>query len=355
MFNHKRLSLARKRRRLTAKGVAELAGVTPMTISRLENGENQPDDATVDSLAMALNYPRDFFFQDDPEEVDVDSVSFRSLSKLSVRERDAALAASSLGLQLTSWVEDKFRLPTTNLIDLSHETNPEAAARYLRQFWALGERPIGDMISLFETHGIRVLSLSENTASVDAFSFWRDDKPYIFLNNFKTAERSRFDAAHELGHLVLHRHGGPKPTRAAEREADSFASAFLMPAMDVKSRFTGGATIRTILKGKFRWRVSAMALAFRLNALGKLSEWQYKKICIELGRRGFRTGEPDGIDRETSVIWRKVLAQLWAERTTKNDIAHQLHIPLDEVEGLIWGLAGAPSQPNAGGALSLAK
>src|SRR5271163_308649 len=35
VFNHKRLSLARKRRRLTGKGLAELAGISAITVSRL--------------------------------------------------------------------------------------------------------------------------------------------------------------------------------------------------------------------------------------------------------------------------------------------------------------------------------
>ncbi|MGL3210465.1 ImmA/IrrE family metallo-endopeptidase [Bradyrhizobium sp. BR 1433] len=81
------------------------------------------------------------------------------------------------------------------------------------------------MLALLETKGVRIFSLAENTASVNAFSFWRDNKPYIFLNNFKMAESSIFDSAHELGHLVMHKHGDAKETRAAEREANGFASS----------------------------------------------------------------------------------------------------------------------------------
>ena len=88
-----------------------------------------------------------------------------------------------------------------------------------------------------------------------------------------------------------------------------------------------------------------MAMAYRLNSLRLLSDWQYKSICIELGNRGYRTAEPDGINRETSIIWRKVLGQLWSEKTTKNDIAESLHLPLDELEGLIWNLAGPDQRP----------
>ena len=143
----------------------------------------------------------------------------------------------------------------------------------------------------------------------------------------------------------MHKHGDPKETRSAEREANSFASAFLMPAKDVRATVSRRITVDTVLQAKKRWRVSAMAMAYRLNSLRLLSDWQYKSICIELGKRGYRSGEPGGIGRETSAVWRKVLTQLWSERTTKNDIADDLHLPLDELEGLIWNLARIDERP----------
>lgn len=356
MFNPRRLSLARKRRRLSAKALAEKTKLAVDTISRLENGNNVPDETTVTKIVEALGFPQPFFYDEDPEDIDTSAVSFRSFSKMSARERDAAISAGSLGLQLSAWVEERFSLPEPNLLDLSYETDPETGAYSLRQFWRIGERPISNLMALLETNGVRLFSLSENTASVNAFSFWRDEKPFIFLNNFKTAESSIFDAAHELGHLVMHKHGDPKETRSAEREANAFASAFLMPAKDVRARMPRRATIEIVLRAKLRWRVSAMAMAYRLKTLGLLSEWQYKSICIELGRRGYRSAEPGGIDRETSAIWRKVLTRLWSEKTTKNDIAADLHLPLDELEGLIWNLAGVDSRPaNGEGALRAVK
>ena len=341
MFSCQRLSLAKKRRRLTGKRLAELASVSPVTVSRIENGE-KPDDETVEKLARALGYPIAFFFDDDPEAIDTSAVSFRSLTKMTAKERDAALAAASLGLQVSDWLEKEFRLPAPQLPDFSCETDPEAAARSLRQMWALGEKPVTNLLGLLETKGVRVFSLSEKTNAFDAFSFWRNEKPFIFLNNFKTAEHSIYDAAHELGHLCQHRHAGTQPSRAAEREANQFASAFLMPENDVRSRMPSLITVDFILKAKLRWRVSAMAMVVRLYSLNLLSEWQYKSACIELTRRGYRSGEPGGIERETSRVWQKVLSQLWAERKTKEVIATALHMPLDELEALIWGVAGTP-------------
>ena len=352
-FNPKRLGLARRRRRLTGKDLATAARISAVTVSRIENGDNEPDAGTVARLAAALDYPEGFFFTDDPDELDTTAVSFRSLSKMSAKERDAAIGAGCLGLQLSDWLEGQFDLPAANLLDLSHESDPEAAARNLRAYWGLGEKPIGNMLGLLEVHGVRVFSLSEATRMVDAFSFWRDSRPFIFLNNYKTAEHSIYDSAHELGHLVMHRHAGAQPSRAAEREANQFASAFLMSANDVRSRLPRFVTVDLIIKAKARWRVSAMAMAYRLHALGMLTEWQYKSACIELGRRGYRTAEPGGIERETSAVWRKVLSHLWGERTTKREIAALLHLPPDELEGLIWGLAGPVVRPERAGARSL--
>jgi Zn-dependent peptidase ImmA (M78 family) len=330
---------------LTARALADFAGLAVDTISRLENALNTPDAATIERLANALSFPTQFFMGSDPEEIDTHAVSFRSFSKMSAKERDAAISAGSLGLELSAWIEERFTLPNPNILDLSYETDPEAAASSLRQYWGLGEKPISNQMGLLETNGVRMFSLSENTASVNAFSFWRDGKPFVFLNNFKTAESSIFDASHELGHLVMHKHGDPKESRSAEREANAFSSAFLMPARDVRARMPRRITIDIILKAKARWRVSAMAMAYRLNVLHLVSDWQYRSICIELGKRGYRSGEPIGIERETSSIWRKVLLQLWSEKTTKNDIADSLHLPLDELEGLIWDLAGVSQRP----------
>lgn len=329
------------------KALAEKANVGQNTLTRLESGTvSNPDIETVDALSSALDYPRGFFFQPLVDEIDTTAVSFRSFSKMSKKEQDAAEAAGSLGFDLVKWTTKRFNLPTPDLLDLSYETDATAAAAMVRQHWALGLRPIGNVIGLLESKGVRVLSLSENTASVNAFSFWRDNVPYVFLNNFKTAESSIFDTAHELAHLILHKHGDPKGIRSAEREADEFAAAFLMPERDVRARLSQRITVASILEAKQRWRVSAMALARRLYTLGMVSEWNYKSLCIELTKRGYRKSEPVGVERESSIVWKKVLTSLWADRITKNQIASDLSLPLDELEGLIWNLAdGAPQMP----------
>jgi Zn-dependent peptidase ImmA (M78 family) len=344
MFNVQRLELARARRRQTAKSLAEQAGVAPVTLSRVVNGQQIPDDETVEKLVRALNFPRDFFFRDDIDAIDPSSASFRSLRAMTARERDAALSAGSLAFELVDWVRKDFNLPDPDLLDLSHKNDPEGAAQTLRQHWAIGQKPIGNMIKLLETKGVRVFSLAENTKNVDAFSCWRNNEPYVFLNTFKTTEHSRFDAAHELGHLVLHKHGGPKQGRAAEPEAHAFASAFLMPHDDVFATIPFVTTLKQIVKAKKRWGVSVAALAHRLHRERILSDWHYRTFCIQINRT-YGTDEPDSLPPERSSVWQMVLKDLWKDGVARHHIAADLAIPDSEMENLLFGLMGDVAPP----------
>jgi Zn-dependent peptidase ImmA (M78 family) len=322
---------------MTQIGFAEALGVTRLTVHRYESGEVDPPEESLDRIARVLGFPAEFFSGPSCDEPNQHSASFRGLTEMTARERDSALAAGALAFMLDDWVHDRFELPAVDLADMRGE-EPELAARGLRQTWAIGERPIKNMVHLLEAKGVRVFSLVEETRSVDAFSLWRDGKPYVFLNTIKTTERSRFDAAHELGHLVLHKHGGPGGKKA-EEEANKFASTLLMPEADVKAIAPTVSNVRQILTAKKRWGVSAFALNYRLHKLGGVTDWQYRQFAIQLTEMGFRSQEPGGLPPEKSVIWQKVLDALRTEGMTKHSLAHALNLPVREIENLVFRLA----------------
>ena len=348
-FNPDRLILARKRRKLTATSLAAASGLTNVHLSRLEKGQNDPTPSTVAALAAALDYPETFFFLENVSGVAKEAVSFRSLKSASVREREAARAAAELGVDVARWLNRNFALPEPDLPDLSFVPEPEAAARSLRQAWGLGERPVASMLGLLEAKGVRVFSLGDHTQAIDAFSFWQDEVPYVFLNRMKTAERDSQDAAHELGHLVLHRGGHIPRGRDAEREANDFGASFLMPEEDVRARMRRSLSVQRILANKERWRVSAMALAHRCHRLGLLTDWTYRSVCIELSQRGYRSSEPDGVGRDTSRVWRQVFDQLWKERQARSHIAREIGLPEDEFLRLTFHLTPFTPRPPQGG------
>jgi len=203
------------------------------------------------------------------------------------------------------------------------------------------------MINLLEAHGVRVFSLIEETRHLDAYSFWRHDKAYVFLNTVKTPEHSRFDAAHELGHLVMHRHTG-SGHKSAEDEAHAFASAFLIPPGDVLAHMPVVRSLKDLLEGKKRWRVSVSALNYALHKLGVISDWSYRSYYIELNKIG-REIEPNGIPAETSQVWRKVLTDLWRDGISLSKIAEELAIPESELSSLLFGITMSQIEPPVSG------
>ena len=342
MFNASRLALARKRRQLTKKDLATKAGVNSLTLTRLEAGKTiDPSADTVNALAAVLRYPPAFFYQDECDQLSTEAVSFRSLSALTARQRDAALAAGPIAFLFDGWVSQRFDLPKPDLVDLRDE-NPIAAADALRAHWGLGTKPIQHVVKLLESKGVRVFALSEQNKNVDAYSCWYGDTPYIFLNTFKSAERSRFDAAHEVGHLVLHIHGA-SGSRDVEREADSFAAAFLINRGDLLGSLPRINSLSQIVDAKERWGVSVAALARTAFDAGLISDWHYRELCKKISYLGYRTIEPKARAREKSVLWHMVFEELWKDGITRDTIAKELKLPPDEIESLVGQLVADQS------------
>jgi Zn-dependent peptidase ImmA (M78 family) len=337
-FNANRMHLARMRKGLTKTEFARKIGVDLRTFSAYSAAQYSPADDTLRNIEAVTKFPRDFFFGDEVEVPEQTIASFRALTKMSACQRDMALSQGAIALLMNRWIEEKFELPEVDLPDLSHEPNPEAAAITLRHHWKIGELPIRNMVHLLEKHGVRVFSLAVNAREVDAFSLWKESVPFVFLNTQKSSEHSRHDAAHELGHLVLHKHGAPQGRRA-ETEADAFASSFLMPRSSILAHATSCQTLSNMIQLKRIWTTSVASLNYRLHAVGMLSDWQYRMLCIEIARKGYRLREPNAAPRESSQVLAKIFSSLHSEGITRSQISKELFVPQAEIEQLIFGLA----------------
>lgn len=339
MLNPNRVELVRLRLGLTKTGFAQALEIDRKTLHNFESGEKDLNPDTLKKLCDISGFPAAFFEKGDFDFPNPDGVSFRSLRSLTASARDSALAAGVFAFEIDDWINERFELPIHDLPQLNNRS-PEEAAMALRAHWGIGERPIGNMINILEIHGVRVFSLVEETRHLDAYSFWRNDKPYVFLNTIKTAEHSRFDAAHELGHLVMHRHTG-SAHKSAEDEANAFASAFLMPKADLLAQIPVVRSFNDLVAAKRRWGVSVAALNYALHKRAKvISDWHYRGYYIELGKLG-RATEPNGIEPETSQIWSKILTSLWKERTSLGHIAQELRLPERELSSLLFGIAAS--------------
>lgn len=337
-FNPTRLKLARKRQGLTITALSARTGLSTKSLSSYENGHSAPSNESVAVLASALCVAASFLTDADLDEVPEGAVSFRALSKMTARQRDRGLAAGRIAILINEWIESRFALPRPDLPTLTGRP-AEAAAQELRARWGLGDRPIKNVVHLLEARGVRVYSLTHDNHNLDAFcTAWRG-QPFVFLNTSKSGERGRFDAAHELGHLVLHGEHVPPEGPTAEAEANRFAAAFLMPASGVYAQRLRNARAGDIIAAKSRWGVAAMALAHRSNELGLMTEWAYRTACVDLSRLGYRSQEPGGIARESSQLLRKVLQDLHSEAQGIATIAADLGLPTGELRDHMFGLA----------------
>ncbi len=333
MFNGERLTQARHRRGLTKVALAGEVGLTARRISTYENQGEAPPDSTLTALAESLHFPVSFFMLSAPTELGPDDVSFRSFSRLSARDRDAALAAAGLATEVAAWITHHFETPSVDLPDL-RDLEPAAAAAALRGIWGLGELPAPNIVHLLEAHGVFVFSLVDDCAALDAISAWVDDRPYVFLTRHKTPERARWDAAHELGHLLLHL-DAPPHGKTQEIEADVFARELLLPERGFLAQAPRFPSLQDVLEHKVFWSVSAMAYIRRLHQLGRVTEWRYKSLVIEASEAGYRRREGD-IERETSQLIPNLLGVLAEEGTSITEIATELNIAPPELRGLLF-------------------
>lgn len=326
MFNPSRLKIARQRLGLTLTRLAEASGVSPRSLTNYETGKLSPSEESLAKLADALQVPRTFFERELLEAVPAEAASFRKLSKTTAARRDAVLASATLAVEFFDIIGSRFKLPVANVPTLD-KLAPEQAAELVRRRWTLGDRPISNMVHLLESKGVRVAALRHDYSDIDAFCFHRDATPYVFLNTSRSGERQRFDAAHELGHLVLHSEQEMDPSTSKDREAEAnqFAAAFLMPKSALYAQSMSGASLDRILAARSYWRVSAMAMAHRLHQLHLLIDWQYRTTCVILSDQGYRSSEPGGIVPESSQLLRKVMFGS-ANRLSLREAAEQLDL-----------------------------
>lgn len=362
MFNMGRFDLARQRRGLTKRELAHRLEVTDRTVSNWYNNQ-QVDEKNLEKAAEILDFPINFFYGREVEKIQAESVSFRALTKMTARKRDMAISQTILAEMISDWIDQNFDLPLPNVPDLHElrsdfstatigsldETDendvryyleysyPEACADTVRKAWGLGEQPIPNLIALLESKGIRVFSLTDEAQDVDACCRWTSGRPFIFLNTSRTAERCRFDLAHELGHLVMHKHGIIEGIHV-EQEANAFASAFLMPRRSLLADPLRIPSFKSILSKKVIWQVSAAALTYRYNKLGIITDWNATSIYKQLAQRG-RNNEPNPLPHESSLLLDKVFQALAQENFDFSKMTNDLCLNLVEVNNLTFNLA----------------
>ncbi len=237
--------------------------VTAAALGQYESGATRPSTQVLAELSRVLDVPAEFFTL---SLVETHEGFFRSTRRTSVAYRRHARALAHIAHDLATRDAAAALLPPVSLPELPSQgldaprEQIEDLAQRVRRKWGVPARPIPNVVGLLESHGIVVLRLPLDTADVDAFSLPFHDRPVVVLATDKNDRaRSRFDGAHELGHLVMH---GEHVwgLKQVESHAHAFAAAFLMPDRDIRDELPTYADWPALFDLKHRWQVSLAAL-----------------------------------------------------------------------------------------------
>lgn len=363
-FHGSRLTEAREARGLTGVSLAELAGVSSATISQYEHGNKTPQPNVLARIAGTLNLPIGFFLEASPR-TKPDQIYFRSLAAATKAARTKELRQFDWQADIVAFIDQRVELPRVDGWEIDPPTDPvalhdddvEAAALELRARWDLPRGPLLDLVARAEDHGAIIVRRALGADSLDAYSGWCDERPHVVLSGDKrSAARSRFDLAHEIAHLALHRQVEPHRLRETdtvkelERQANLFAAWLLMPPADFALAFTL-PTLDSLLRLKPTWGVSVAAMIEQAHRLNLLSSEQRQRLWIAYRRRwGRREPYDDELDPEAPRVLRLSFDLLTQHgRLSMSEIRTRLPYSVSDIERLsglpngYFGIAGAPS------------
>lgn len=350
LFDGKRLRLARELAEYSQKVLAERTKqlgkkVSSAAISQFEKGDATPNPDTLEALGRALDTPVGYFAAAGPADAKAEAF-FRSLTSTPAPQRKRAKALTHLVWQFTNALESYVQLPEPRIprADLPEDAEVEEVERIaelVRREWNVAPGPIDSVVQLLERHGVVVVRFSfcreGEPDSLDAFSMPFDRRPIIALTEDKAKkDRSRFDAAHELGHLAMHEpEAGHKQQK--ERQAQQFAAAFLAPREDIKDELPTDLDWSKYVTLKRRWGMSIAALLRRSYTVGNIEHDVFDHGMRVLTARGWRKDEPG--DLGPTEVPKLLVASINAAQKqagkTMRQIVEAAELPYDALEAVL--------------------
>ena len=334
-FRKERLVEAREARRVRPIDLAERVGITRGAISQYEKGPQTPRPEVMERLAVTLNLPIAFFLRE-PEDSRAGTVYYRSLAAATQTVRKSALRRHDWLRSIAAWLQTMVDLPRPDFPDFKPPSEPalitahvERWAHMARRHWSMNDGPISNVVWLLENKGAIVSLCDFGSEDLDAFSECGRSgfEPFVSVSSSRAlTARSNFTAAHELGHLLLHRNvpgsvaWSPTEHKEMEKQANDFASAFLLPEATFRGavRFPSLDLFRAL---KATWRVSIAAMIMRSHSLGMINEEQYHRLWIAYAKRGWKHGEPldDILENGGPRVLRRSFELLLNERVLSRD------------------------------------
>jgi Zn-dependent peptidase ImmA (M78 family)/DNA-binding XRE family transcriptional regulator len=322
LYNNEILKLLRKSKNISQKEICELLGLSQGNYSKVEHGLIEPSDNFIKQVSSFFQVDPDFFCQNE-KPYPPQNPYHRCRSTLQIGDRDRVEAIANIYRIHIKKLLEIAEMPFSLLrVPISETASPDKIARLTRRNFRLPSGPVVDLTKILEDNGIFVIFYDFKTEALDGFTIHgaNDILPLIFINSAFPGERIRFTLAHELGHLVMHQQ--LETEQNIEKEANAFASEFLMPEFDIIQDLRYINTIRLnieiLLRIKSKWKVSMNALLKRSEDLEVITKNQAKYLWMQMSQKGFRKMEPYPMPAETPSLLNELID------TYKNELQYSI-------------------------------
>ncbi len=309
IFNGKKLKNARVYRAKTVDILAKETKLNKKDIMAFEGDKYKPTLENEMKLANALSFPRDYFSEKDAANVVVENTHIRTESTLPRVDDIAFKEKLVMTHRLLNFIQGYIKFPEMNLPNnLNRNDDIEVLADNVRNYFGLGDGPIGNMVSLLEVNGIFISATNIDKKGALAFSqkqtIGKDSRYFISLgNDRKSAPIRNYDLAYELAYIIA----TEANIQSKKFSKDEFACAFLMPKESFIVDLEKAYELEDYLELKKKWIVPVWAMILRGYQLGKVSYKKYMYLMNEMDKKGWSKKEPldDNIKSTHPILLKK--------------------------------------------------
>ena len=279
-----------------------------------EEGPDKPRDvrcASMEEGFFPLAARRARFVRDWDSGAGLDKIRFRTGERLSAKTESALRYRIADHLQKYLELESVLGLPVAFENPIAgrparERAEVEAAAAEVRRRWELGSGPIVNLLGLLEDKGIKVYE-TRGIEGFEGLSGRYGELPFVAVSMERPADRIRFTAAHELGHMLCDFEAAESP----EGDCHAFGAAFLLPGAALEKAFTPSrrkVTLGDLGEIKETYGVSLQAIMYRAHGLGLTSDRQLRSFRETIKAKDWTVTEPVAYTgKERATRFRRLL------------------------------------------------
>lgn len=334
-FNPEMLILAREARGYSQEELAELLGISQGTLSKVENGNLDPQEY-LEIISNTLDFPIGFFLREG-RQFKANAHFYRKKIRIPKKEISKAEALMNILKFNVEKLLKSVEVPAENLPkwDVSKNGSPSLYANYLREFWRMPKGRVDNLTKIIENNGIIVIHVDFGSSQLDGLSLYTDDnQAIIFLNKNMSGDRIRLTLAHEVGHLGMHFAQVLELDRDVEAEAFEFASELLVPSDEILPHLAS-INLTKLADLKRYWKVSMGSLVVKANRLNLIKDNSYRYLWTQFRKNGYHIQEPPelNVPVEKPTLVREILDAFINDLDySKSDLSELLNLNLTDFE-----------------------